>query len=247
MKVLVAVKHVVDAYVQIRLMADGSGVDTRGLKHNINPFCEIAVEEAVRMKEQGHASEVVVCSIGEDAVQETLRKALALGADRAVQLQTSAPMQPLQLAKALQTLVANEKPDLVLMGKQSIDGDNNQTAQMLAGLLAWPQGMFASRLELKGQELTVNREVDSGEEIIQLKLPAVVSTDLRLNQPRHVTLPNLMKAKQKPLEVQTLPDLAPSSYKILNVTEPAKRQNGVLLNSVDELLDKLKNEAKVVG
>lgn len=250
MKVIVALKHVVDPYVRIRIKPDESGVDSVGLKHSINPFCEIAVEEAVKMKEQGHVSEIVTLSIGAMAVQESLRKSLAMGADRSVHIETDDHLEPLAVAKVLKSIIDDEKPDLVMLGKQSIDGDNNQTAQMLAALLSWPQATFASKVSIESGALLVEREVDSGEETLKVQLPCVVSTDLRLNEPRNVTLPNLMKAKQKPIDHKKIQDLAINiepRTKLLKVTEPAKRTAGEKVSSVDELVDKLKNEAKVVA
>lgn len=250
MKVLVALKHVVDPYVRIRILQDETNVDTTGLKHSINPFCEIAVEEAVRMKEQGKVTEIVTVSIGGASVQESLRKSLAIGADRAIHIQTETHLEPLAVAKVLQKITEEEKPDFVMLGKQSIDGDNNQTPQMLSALLAWPQATFASKITFDQGDLIVEREVDAGEETLKVQLPCIVSTDLRLNDPRNVTLPNLMKAKQKPVDVKNIDDLdvdvAPRT-KTLKVVEPTKRTTGEMVESVDALIDKLKNEAKVVA
>lgn len=250
MKVLVALKHVVDPYVRIRIQQDGSDVNTVGLKHSINPFCEIAVEEAVRMKENGKITEIVTVSIGEASVQESLRKSLAIGADRAIHIQTDAQLEPLAIAKVLTKIIEDEKPEFVMLGKQSIDGDNNQTAQMLAALLSWPQATFASKITVENSALLVEREVDAGEETLRVALPCVVSVDLRLNDPRNVTLPNLMKAKQKQLDTKNIEDLNVDIIprtKLLKVVEPTKRTTGEIVTSVDALIDKLKNEAKVVA
>jgi len=249
MKVLVSVKRVADFSVKVRVKADGKGVDLIGVKMSLNPFDEIAVEEAVRLKEKGIATEIVVVSIGDKSCQESLRTALALGADRAIHIETSFETQPLGVAQTLKALVERESPRLVILGKQAIDDDCNQTGQMLAALLRWPQGTFISRLTVKDPEIEVVREVDGGLETIKMSLPAVVTTDLRLNEPRYATLPNIMKAKQKPLEVLTAEelkiDLRPR-LKILSVTEPPARKPGIQVANVDELLDKLYNEAKVI-
>ncbi|EEA01821.1 Electron transfer flavoprotein alpha/beta-subunit [Burkholderia sp. H160] len=249
MKIVVAVKRVVDANVKVRAKGDGSGVDLSNVKMAMNPFDEIAVEEAVRLKEQGIASEVVALSCGTSACQETLRTALALGADRAVLVETNEHLQPLSVARLISALVLREQPNLVICGKQAIDDDANQTGQMAASLLGWPQGTFASKLLIDGGEAMVTREVDGGLETIALKLPAVVTTDLRLNEPRYTTLPNIMKAKKKPLTVLKPEDLgvdiAPR-LKTLKVEEPAARKSGTLVADVATLLDKLKNEAKVI-
>jgi len=249
MKVLVAVKRVVDFNVKVRVKADGSGVETANVKFSMNPFDEIAVEEAVRLKEAGKATEVVVVSMGPAQCQETLRTALAIGADRAIHVVTDAELQPLAVAKMLKALVAKENPDLVILGKQAIDDDNNQTGQMLAALLGWPQGTFASKVEIDGGALTVTREIDGGLEKLGLTLPAIVTTDLRLNEPRYASLPNIMKAKKKPLDSTTPADLgvdpAPRLVTI-KVEEPAGRKAGIKVGSVTELVAKLKNEAKVI-
>jgi len=249
MKVLVAVKRVVDFNVKVRVRADGTGVETANVKMSMNPFDEIAVEEAVRLKEAGAASEIVVVSIGPAQSQETLRTALAIGADRAILVDASADVEPLGVAKALTQLARKEAPQMVILGKQAIDDDSNQTGQMLAALLGWPQATFASKVKLAGGELEVTREVDGGLETVAVRLPAVVTTDLRLNEPRYVTLPNIMKAKKKTLDVvkpQDLGvDLAPR-LKTLKVVEPSKRKAGALVKSVEELVAKLRNEAKVV-
>ncbi len=249
MKLLVAVKRVVDFNVRVRVKVDGSGVETAGVKMSMNPFDEIAVEEAVRLKEKNIAKEVVVVSIGIDTVQETLRSALAMGADRAIHVAADQPVQPLAAAKLLKAIVDKEKPDLVILGKQAIDDDANQTGQMLAGLLNWGQGTFASKLVIENGTATVTREVDGGLVTVKLKMPCVVTTDLRLNEPRYPALPNIMKARSKPLE--KIPaadlgvDLAPRQQ-VQNVAEPAKRKGGVKVKSVEELVDKLRNEAKVI-
>ena len=249
MKVLVAVKRVVDYNVKVRVRSDGSGVDSAGVKMSMNPFDEIAVEEAVRLKERGVASEVVAVSCGAAPCQETLRTALAIGADRAILVETDAELQPLDVAKLLKALVDKEQPGLVLLGKQAIDGDNNQTGQMLAALADLPQATFASKVEVADGQARVTREVDGGLETLALTLPAVVTTDLRLNEPRYVTLPNIMKAKKKPL--QTLKpaglgvDVAPR-LKMLQVAEPPRRGAGVKVADVATLVNKLRNEAKVI-
>ncbi len=249
MRVLVPVKRVVDYNVKIRVKADQSGVDITGAKMSMNPFDEIATEEAIRLKERGVASEIVAVSMGEAKCQETLRTALAMGADRAILVETSAELQPLAVAKLLKAIVAREQPGLVLMGKQAIDDDSNQTAQMLAGLLGWPQATFASRIEIADGAATVAREVDEGIETIRVRLPAVVSVDLRLNEPRYASLPNIMKAKKKPLDVLTPETLgvdpAPR-LEYLRVEEPPKRKAGVKVGSVQELVAKLKSEAGVI-
>jgi electron transfer flavoprotein beta subunit len=250
MKVLVSVKRVVDFNVKVRVKADGSGVETGNVKMSMNPFDEIAVEEAVRLKEAGVATEIVAVSIGPVQCQETLRTALAIGADRAILVQTSVETQPLGVAKALKKLVEKEAPQLVILGKQAIDDDSNQTGQMLAALLSWPQATFASKVRIGGAEAEVTREVDGGLETVAVKLPAIVTTDLRLNEPRYVTLPNIMKAKKKTLDVLTPEalgvDLTPR-LTTLKVEEPPKRKAGVQVKSVEELVAKLKSEAKVIS
>ena len=249
MKILVPIKRVVDYNVKIRVKADQSGVELANVKMAMNPFDEIAVEEAVRLKEAGKASEVVVVSAGLGACQETLRTALAIGADRAILIETDAELQPLAVAKLLKAIVAQEQPGLVILGKQAIDDDANQTAQMLAALLGWPQATFASKVEVGAERVQVTREIDGGLETLSLPLPAVVSTDLRLNEPRYATLPNIMKAKKKPLETVKPADLgvdvAPR-LSTLKVVEPAARSAGVKVADVAELVAKLKNEAKVL-
>jgi electron transfer flavoprotein beta subunit len=249
MKVLVPVKRVIDYNVKIRVKADGTGVETANVKMSMNPFDEIAVEEAVRLKEKGAATEVVAVSIGPAQAQETLRTALAMGADRAIHVQTDVETQPLGVAKALKALVDKEAPQLVILGKQAIDDDANQTGQMLAALLGWAQGTFASKVEPGPGTVSVTREVDGGLETVELKLPAVVTTDLRLNEPRYASLPNIMKAKKKPIEATSPGDLgvdmAPR-LATLKVVEPARRKAGIKVGSVDELVDKLKNDARVI-
>ncbi len=249
MKVLVPVKRVVDYNVKIRVKADGTGVETANVKMSMNPFDEIAVEEAVRLKEAGTASEVVVVSVGPAAAQETLRTALAMGADRGILVQTDAETQPLGVAKVLKALVDKEGATLVLLGKQAIDDDCNQTGQMLAALLGWPQGTFASKIAAADGTLTVTREIDGGLETVALTLPAVVTADLRLNEPRYASLPNIMKAKKKPIDTLTPEalgaDVAPRLV-TLKVAEPPKRKAGVKVADVAALVDKLKNEARVI-
>ena len=250
MKVLVAIKRVVDYNVKVRPKADGSDVDLNNVKMSLNPFCEIAVEEAVRLKEAGKVTEIIAVSVGAKVVQEQLRTALALGADRAIMIETDNNMQPLGVAKLLNAVVAKESPDLVILGKQSIDGDNNQTGQMLAALSGMGQGTFASNVELGDGSVEVTREVDGGLQTVSLKLPAVVTTDLRLNEPRYASLPNIMKAKKKPLDIFTPEDLGvtlAASVTTLSVEPPAERQAGIKVASVEELVDKLRNEAKVIS
>jgi electron transfer flavoprotein beta subunit len=249
MKVLVPVKRVIDYNVKARVKPDQSGVDLANVKMSMNPFCEIAVEEAVRMKEKGAATEVVAVSIGPAQAQETLRTALAMGADRAILLQSDQDLEPLAVAKALGAVVAEEKPDLVVMGKQAIDGDNNATGQMLSAILGWPQATFASKIELEGGKAKVTREVDGGLQTVELDLPAVITADLRLNEPRYASLPNIMKAKKKPLDVKEVGslgvDVAPR-LKVVKVTEPPKRAGGVKVENAAELVNKLKSEAGVL-
>ena len=243
MKVLVPVKRVVDYNVKVRVKSDGSGVDVANVKHSMNPFDEIAVEEAVRLKERGVVTEIIAVSCGETKCQETLRTALAIGADRAILVETSVELQPLAVAKLLKALVDKEQPQLVILGKQAIDSDNNQTGQMLAGLLGWAQGTFASKIEIAGDTATVTREVDGGLETDALKLPAIVTTDLRLNEPRYASLPNIMKAKSKPLAQKTAADYGVDvtpRITTLKVAEPNKRSAGVKVADVDELVMKLK-------
>jgi len=249
MKILVPVKRVIDSNVKVRVKSDGSGVDLANVKMSMNPFCEIAVEEAVRIKERGEASEVVAVSIGSAKSQDTLRTALAMGADRALLVKTDAAVEPLAVAKLLKAVVETEKPDIVILGKQAIDDDCNQTGQMLAGLLGAPQGTFASKIELAGDKVKVTREVDGGLETVELSKPAVVTTDLRLNEPRYASLPNIMKAKKKPID-ETTPetlgvDIAPR-LKVISVAEPKAREVGIKVDDVAHLVDKLKNEAGVL-
>lgn len=254
MKILVPVKRAVDYNVKIRVKSDGTGIDLANVKMSINPFDEIAIEESTRLKDAGKATEIVVVTIGPDKAQDVLRTAMAIGADRGILVQTDAPtdlggVEPLAVAKTLKAIVEKEKPDLIIMGKQSIDDDSNQTGQMLSALLGWPQGTFASKIELSDGKINVTREVDGGLETLALKLPAVVTTDLRLNEPRYASLPNIMKAKKKDLAV-TKPEDWGVSYaprlSILKVEEPKGRTGGGKVASVDELIDKLKNEAKVI-
>jgi electron transfer flavoprotein beta subunit len=249
MKVLVSVKRVVDYNVKVRVKADGTGVETANVKMSMNPFDEIAVEEAMRLKEAGKATEIVAVSAGAQACQETLRTALAIGADRAILVQTDAELQPLAVAKLLKALCDKESPQLVILGKQAIDDDSNQTGQMLAALLGWPQATFASKVEIGDGSAKVTREVDGGLETVSVKLPAIVTTDLRLNEPRYVTLPNIMKAKKKSLETLE-PDALGVDIKprlaTLKVVEPAKRKAGIKVPDAKALVDKLRNEAKVI-
>jgi electron transfer flavoprotein beta subunit len=249
MKVLVPVKRVVDYNVKVRVKSDGSGVDIANVKMSMNPFDEIAVEEATRLKEKGVVTEIIAVSIGVAQCQETLRTAMAIGADRGILVETADDIQPLAVAKVLKALIDKEKPDLIILGKQAIDDDSNQTGQMLAALAGLPQGTFASKVEVAGGKVAVTREVDGGLETVSLSLPAVITTDLRLNEPRYVTLPNIMKAKKKPLETVTPAalgvDVAPR-IKTLSVAEPPKRSAGIKVADVAALVDKLKNTAKVI-
>ncbi|MFO1128861.1 MAG: electron transfer flavoprotein subunit beta/FixA family protein [Rhodospirillales bacterium] len=249
MKILVTAKRVVDANVKVRVKADETGVELANVKMAMNPFDEIAVEEAVRLKEAKKATEIVVVSLGPPQCQETIRTALAMGADRGILVDSADELQPLAVAKLLKALVEQEKPDLVILGKQAIDDDSNQTGQMLAALLGWPQGTFASKVVLEAGEAMVTREVDGGLETVALKMPAVVTADLRLNTPRYASLPNIMKAKKKPIETVKPADLGVDTaprLKTLKVKEPPKRQAGVMVKTVAELVDKLRNEAKVL-
>jgi len=249
MKILVTTKRVVDFNVKIRVKADNSGVDLANVKMALNPFCEIAVEEAVSLKEQGIATEVVVVSVGPNAAQEQLRTALALGADRAILVESADELNSLAVAKLLKAVVDKEQPQLIILGKQAIDSDNNQTGQMLAALSGYAQGTFASKVEVVGDQVKVTREIDGGLQTVVLNLPAIVTTDLRLNEPRYASLPNIMKAKKKPLDVVT-PDAlgvsTASTVKTLKVEAPATRSAGIKVKSVAELVEKLKNEAKVI-
>ncbi len=249
MKILVAVKRVIDPYVKIRVKSDNTGVETQNIKMAMNPFDEIAIEEALRLREKNWANEVVAVSIGGDSSQETLRHALALGADRAILVRTEKTLESLNIAKILKKIVEDEKPSLVLMGKQAIDGDNNQTPQMLAALLNWPQATYASKINSSGEFLEVTREIDGGLETIKIALPAVVSSDLRLNEPRYASLPNIMKAKKKALDVFELESLGLSlkqHIEIVKVNAPPTRSGGIKVDSVAALLDKLQHEAKVL-
>ena len=249
MKLLVPVKRVVDYNVKVRVKADGSGVETAGVKMSMNPFDEIAVEEAVRLKEKGIATEIVAVSMGVAQCQETIRTALAMGADRGILVETDVELQPLAVAKLLKALAAKEQPGLIIMGKQAIDDDMNATGQMLAALLGWPQGTFASRISIEGEKLTVTREIDGGLETLELDLPCIVTTDLRLNEPRYASLPNIMKARKKPIETLKPSDLgvdpAPR-LRMVKVMEPPKRVAGQKVKSVAELIQKLRTEAKVI-
>lgn len=249
MKLLVPVKRVVDYNVKVRVKADGTGVETANVKMSMNPFDEIAVEEAVRLKEKGVATEIVAVSAGPTAAQEQIRTALAMGADRGILIEHDGVLEPLAVAKLLKAIVAKESPQLVILGKQAIDDDMNATGQMLAALLGWAQGTFASKVEKDGEALKVTREVDGGLETVQLKLPAIVTTDLRLNEPRYASLPNIMKARKKPIETVKPADLGVDvtpRLTVLKVEEPAKRQAGKKVGSVQELVEKLRNEAKVI-
>ena len=249
MKILVPVKRVIDYNVKVRVKADQTGVELANVKMAMNPFDEIAVEQAIRLKEAGTASEIVVVSIGPDQSQETIRTALAMGADRGVHVPASHDTEPLAVAKVLKALVEKEEPGLVILGKQAIDDDSNQTGQMLSALLGWPQATFASGVEIAGDELKVIREVDGGLEHITSKMPAIITVDLRLNEPRYASLPNIMKAKKKPLDQVSLEDLrvdAAQRLTVVKVEEPPAREAGITVASVSELVDKLKNEAKVI-
>ena len=250
MKVLVAVKRVVDYNVKVRAKADGSDVDLNNVKMAINPFCEIAVEEAIRLREAGVATEVIAVSIGGKSCQEQIRTALALSADRGIQVETEGDVEPLVVAKLLKGVIEKEQPQLVILGKQSIDGDNNQTGQMLGALCNMPQGTFASEVSVDGDRVNVTREVDGGLMTVSLTLPAIITTDLRLNEPRYASLPNIMKAKKKQMDVYTPADLGvePKAHlTTLKVEPPAERKAGIIVADVDELIDKLKNEAKVIS
>jgi len=250
MKILVPIKRVVDYNVKVRPKADESGVDLNNVKMAINPFCEIAVEEAVRLKEAGSATEIIAVTVGAENAQEQLRTALALGADRAILVETDLEVEPLGISKVLKAIVEKESPNLIVMGKQAIDGDNNQTGQMLAALMNYPQATFASELKIEGEKAVVTREVDGGLQTISINLPAVVTTDLRLNEPRYASLPNIMKAKQKPLEVIKSEDLGVDlnpRISTLKVSPPPEREAGIIVESVDQLVEKLKNEAKVIS
>lgn len=249
MKILVPVKRVIDYNVKVRVKSDETGVDLANVKMSMNPFDEIAVEEAIRLKEAGAAEEIVAVSIGPEKAQDQIRQALAMGADRGLLIKTDDTVEPLGVAKLLKKVVGEENPELVILGKQAIDDDSNQTGQMLAALLDWPQGTFASKVETSDGKLNVTREIDGGLQTIKINLPAVVTTDLRLNEPRYASLPNIMKAKKKPLDVKEVGDygvdIAPR-LEVVKVTEPPKREAGVKVESVAELVEKLKNEAGVI-
>ena len=249
MKILVPVKRVIDANVRVRVKSDNSGIETANVKMAMNPFCEIAVEEALRIKEAGNAEEVIAVCVGDSACQETLRTALAMGADRAILVETDVTVQPLAIAKLLKAVVDKEGPGMVILGKQAIDYDNNQTGQMLAALLGWSQGTFASKVDIKDGMVDVTREIDGGLETVSLKMPAIVTTDLRLNEPRYVKLPNIMKAKKKPLDTLGVDELGVDvtpTLTILKVEEPPQRSAGIKVEDVAQLVDKLHNEAKVI-
>ena len=249
MKILVPIKRVVDYNVKIKVKSDNSGVDLENVKMSMNPFDEIAVEEAVRLKEKKICNEITAISIGSANSEETLRTALAVGADNGILVETEEDIQPLEVAKILKEVIKKNSPDLVLMGKQAIDDDSNQTGQMLSALLGWPQGTFASKLEINGKKINVTREIDGGLETLSMELPAIVTTDLRLNEPRYASLPNIMKAKQKPIEKITPSELnieIKQRLKTLKVTEPPKKESGIKIDSVQELISKLHNEEKVI-
>ncbi|HEY5047537.1 MAG TPA: electron transfer flavoprotein subunit beta/FixA family protein [Rhizomicrobium sp.] len=249
MKVLVPVKRVIDYNVKVRVKADQTGVDLANVKMSMNPFDEIGVEEALRLKEKGKATEVIAVSIGPQAAQETIRTALAMGADRGILVKVDGDVEPLAVAKILQGICETEQPGLVILGKQAIDDDSNQTGQMLAALLGWPQGTFAHKLDLGDGSAQVEREIDGGLQTVEIKTPAIVTTDLRLNEPRYATLPNIMKAKKKPIDEKTPADYSVDTtprLKVLKVTEPSKRQAGVKVKTAAELVDRLKNEAGVI-
>ena len=249
MKVMVAVKRVVDYNVKVRVRSDKSGVELTNVKMSMNPFDEIAVEEAVRLKESGKVSEILAVSIGPKQSQETIRTALAMGADKGLLVETDQEVQPLSVAKILQSIANEEKPDLIILGKQAIDDDSNQTGQMLSALLGYSQGTFASKLEIDDKKIRVTREIDGGLETLLLNLPAIITTDLRLNEPRYASLPNIMKAKKKPIEEKKPDDYGVDvkpRLTILKVEEPPKREGGIKVDSISELVDKLKNEAKVI-
>lgn len=249
MKVLVPIKRVIDYNIKARVKPDGSGVDLANVKMSMNPFGEIAVEEAVRLKEKGAVSEIIVVSIGPSQAQETIRTALAMGADRGILIQTDETVEPLSVAKLLRAVVEEEKPELAILGKQAIDDDANQTGQMLGALLDWPQGAFASKVEINDGKAEITREIDGGLQTLAVELPAIVTTDLRLNEPRYASLPNIMKAKRKPIDMKTPEDYGVSieaRLEQIKVSEPAKREAGVIVESVAALVDKLKNEAGVI-
>ena len=249
MKILVPVKRVIDPYVNIRVKSDQTGVETENVKMSMNPFCEIAVEEAIRLKEGGSCTEIVAVSIGNQSCQETIRTALAMGADRGIHVLTDETLEPISIAKILAKIVEEESPGLVITGKQAIDGDNNQTGQMLAALTSMPQGTFASKIEIEGEKIKVTREIDGGLQTINLNMPAIITTDLRLNEPRYASLPNIMKAKKKPIDQKSPSDYGVDTaprVKVLKVIEPPKRQAGIKVENIGELVEKLKNEAGVL-
>jgi electron transfer flavoprotein beta subunit len=250
MKILVPVKRVVDYNVKVRPKSDESGVDLNNVKMALNPFCEIAIEEAVKLKEAGKAEEIIAVTVGTSASQEQLRTTLALGADRAILIETDIEAEPLGISKLLKAIVEKESPDLIILGKQAIDGDNNQTGQMLGALLGYPQATFASEVNLEGDKAIVTREIDGGLQTLSINMPAIITTDLRLNEPRYASLPNIMKAKSKPLDVIPADDLGVDitpRMTTLKVSLPPQREAGVMVETVDDLLDKLKNEAKVIS
>tara|TARA_B100000941_G_scaffold118530_1_gene83186 strand:- start:122 stop:871 length:750 start_codon:yes stop_codon:yes gene_type:complete len=249
MKIVVPVKRVIDPYVNIRVKSDQTGVETENVKMSMNPFCEIAVEEAIRLKESGNCTEIVAVSIGNQSCQETIRTALAMGADRGIHILTDETLEPISIAKILARIVEEESPKLVITGKQAIDGDNNQTGQMLAALTSMPQGTFASKIEIEGEKIKVTREIDGGLQTINLNMPAIITTDLRLNEPRYASLPNIMKAKKKPIDQKSPSDYGVDTaprVKVLKVIEPPKRQAGIKVENIGELVEKLKNEAGVL-
>ena len=249
MKILVPVKRVIDPYVNIRVKSDQTGVETENVKMSMNPFCEIAVEEAIRLKESGSCTEIVAVSIGNQSCQETIRTALALGADRGIHVLTDETLEPISIAKILAKIVEEESPGLVITGKQAIDGDNNQPGQMLEALTSMPQGTFASKIEIDGEKIKVTREIDGGLQTINLNMPAIITTDLRLNEPRYASLPNIMKAKKKPIDQKSPSDYGVDTaprVKVLKVIEPPKRQAGIKVENIGELVEKLKNEAGVL-
>ena len=249
MKIIVPVKRVIDPYVSIRVKSDNTGVETDNVKMSMNPFCEIAIEEAIRLKEASKATEIIAVSIGNQTCQETIRTALAMGADRGIHVLVDQAVEPLAIAKILAKIIEQEAPGLVISGKQAIDGDNNQTGQMLAALTDMPQGTFASKLEIDGDNIKVTREVDGGLQTISLNMPAIITTDLRLNEPRYASLPNIMKAKKKPIDQKTPEDYGVDTsprLTTIKVVEPPKRQAGIKVNSISELVDKLKNEVGVI-
>ena len=249
MKIVVPVKRVIDPYVNIRVKSDQTGVETENVKMSMNPFCEIAVEEAIRLKESGSCTEIVAVSIGNQSCQETIRTALAMGADRGIHVLTDETLEPISIAKILAKIVEEESPGLVITGKQAIDGDNNQTGQMLAALTSMPQGTFASKIEIEGEKIKVTSEIDGGLQTINLNMPAIITTDLRLNEPRYASLPNIMKAKKKPIDQKSPSDYGVDTaprVKVLKVIEPPKRQAGIKVENIGELVEKLKNEAGVL-